>query len=148
LGRVNRSLQGFLSAFYQWKKTCEGAVAAPVFFDFMELTPLREAERTFYAVGVGVEEASAIVDRQLTNALTLARFIAAHVSARVIGDPAVRSNRAFVEGLDLASLRFDPEDIRARYTAAAADPTSYSWPFDATVVDRFALATESKVGLS
>jgi hypothetical protein len=26
----------------------------------MELTPLREAERTFYSVGVSVEEASAI----------------------------------------------------------------------------------------
>jgi len=138
LGRVNRSLQAFISAFYQWKKDREGAAAAPVFFDFMELTPLREAERTFYSVGVGVEEASAIVDRQLTNVLTLARFIAAHVSARVLGDPAVRSNRAYVEGLDLASLRFDPEDMRARYAAAAADQTSYAWPFDATVVDRFA----------
>jgi flavin-dependent dehydrogenase len=145
LGRVNRSLQAFLSAFYQWKKTREATTPAPVFFDFMDLTPLREAERTFYAVGVGVEEASAILDRQLANALTLARFIAAHVSGRVLGDPAVRSNRAYVEGLDVAALRFDPEEMRARYAAAAAERGCYDWPFDATVVDRFAVAADSEI---
>jgi len=148
LGRVNRGLQALLSAFYQWKKTREGAPAAPVFFDFMELTPLREAERTFYAVGVNVEEATAILDRQLTNALTLARFIAAHVSARVLGDAALRTNRAYVEGLDLAALRFDPDDMRTRYAAAARDEARYEWPFDATVVDRFAAAADAKAGLA
>lgn len=136
LGRVNRALEKFLSDFYVWKKAQRTEAAAPVFFDFTDLEPLRAAERTFYAMGLDVDAASAVLDRQLENALTLARYIAAHVSARVIGDPAVRSNRAYVEALDLASLTFDPEAMRERYAWASECTDAYPWPFDPAAADR------------
>src|SRR5207245_10508515 len=53
LGRVNRAIQSFVSDYYRWKKSQGLATQArPVFFDFMELGPLREAERTFYEIGL------------------------------------------------------------------------------------------------
>jgi len=138
LGRVNRALEAFIGDFYRWKASQETGPSPQVFFDFMELPPLRQAERTFYAVGLDGREAAAVLDAQLANALLLARYIAAHLSSRVIGDVRARSNRAFVEELDLAALRFDPEAIRARYAACAACADAYHWPFDPSLADRLA----------
>ena len=136
LGRVNRTLQGYISDYARWKKGSPPP-AAPVFFDFMSLGPLRDAERTFYAVGVSVEDASAILDRQLAGVRELARFIAAHIASRVLDEPSARSNRAFVEALDLAALRFDADDLRARLQQARGCTDRYQWSFDPTVVDGF-----------
>jgi flavin-dependent dehydrogenase len=137
LGRVNRSIQSFIADYYRWKKD-QGRAGQPrpTFFDFMDMGPLREAERTFYAIGLDAGEAAPILDRQLANVLQLARFIAAHIGSQVLGDPAVRSNRAYVESLDVAALSFDPEEMRARYVRSSACADQYGWPFDPTVADR------------
>jgi len=139
LGRVNRSIQSFIAGYYRWKKE-QGRIGqgGPVFFDFMDVGPLREAERTFYAIGLGADEAAGVLDRQLGNVLQLARFIAAYVSSQVLGDAAVRSNRAYLDGLDLAALSFDAEEMRVRYArASACSAEQYAWPFDPGVLDRF-----------
>lgn len=144
LGPVNRSLQPFLSAFYHWKKANRPRPAAPVFFDFYELAILGEAEKTFYEVGVTVDEARKLLTRQVENLEELARFIAAHAASVVLDDPAVAIDRRFVEGIDPAALSFDPEafarrwaECRAAVSAAEMAQEPYAWSLDPTVLDRF-----------
>ena len=154
LGPWNRQLMAFLAAYDRWKR--EGGASAPerpVFFDFMEVEALREAEKCFYRVGAGSEEARRVLDEQLRNLEELARRIAAHVCAGVVGEPELAGNAAFVEGLDLHGLRFDPEEIRARWERCAADPRRYPWRLAAPAPDRFhalapaaALAAERVAG--
>ena len=137
LGPINSSVQSYLSAFYQWKKTALEPPKEPIYFDFTELGPLAEAAETFYQVGVEVNEAKEILGRQVENLKELARFIGAHVASVVLEDPRVLSSRAFVEGLDVAALDFDPESLRRRWQACAGDLELYPWPFDPSVMDRF-----------
>ena len=56
--------------------------------------------------------------RQMENLETLMRWTAAHVASVVLGDEAVLTDRAFVEGFDLADLRFDPQAWAERWRRA------------------------------
>jgi flavin-dependent dehydrogenase len=145
LGRANRAIQAFLSDFYRWKQAAGVVSGDPVFFDFMELGPLRDAERTFYSVGVDVDEAVRVIDRQFASVQQLGRFIATHVASRVVGDRDALWNRAFVEDVDLAMLTFDPEEMRARHQRTAASRERYAWPFDPAVMARFRTASAGVV---
>ncbi len=143
LGPMNAGIQSLLSGFYQWKKPRKLPPSEPLYFDFFELTPLRRAEKIFYEVGVGVDEAKRILHRQLGNLEELARFITAHVAAVVLDDPTILRNRAFVEALDTDAISFDPQGWAATLercllqeeTGETAE--SYPWSFDPTVMDRF-----------
>ncbi|HLE84729.1 MAG TPA: NAD(P)-binding protein [Thermoanaerobaculia bacterium] len=122
LGPLNRAVQQMLSDYYQWKKASgrlageQGeAAVGPVFFDFTEIGSLREAERTFYEIGVTVEEARRVLARQVGNLQELARFLVAHVASSVLGNPRVVRSRRFVEGIDLEAIRFEPESWAARW---------------------------------
>ncbi len=137
LGPINQAVQGYLSAFYQWKKTAIEPPQEPLYFDFMEIGMLREAEKTFYEVGVEVDEAKKILGRQVANLEVLARFIGAHVASVVLDEKRVLTNRSFIEGLDIQTLEFDPEEMRRRYAACIDDEEMYPWPFDPYVMDRF-----------
>lgn len=143
LGRLNSELQSFLSAFYQWKKVTLEPPAAPRFDDFTDLPALQRAERTFYKVGLTGDEACAVLDEQLQNLLELARFIVAHVAAAVLDAPEVLTDAAFVGGLDLAAIRFDPEAMRRHLDACTAagaapgDAAPWTWSFDALQFQRF-----------
>jgi flavin-dependent dehydrogenase len=146
LGPVNASVQAYLSAYFQWKKTARQPVTGPIYFDFTEIGALREAEKTFYEVGVSVDEAKAILSRQVDNLKTLARFIGAHVASVVLDDPRALTNRRFVEGLNIANLAFDPDAMRRRWQECSVGPPTedrrddgdlYPWPFDPFVLDRF-----------
>ncbi len=138
LGPWNRQLVAFVARYDRWKREVSPTSAAPpVFFDFMELEALREAEKCFYRVGVGSEEGRRVLDEQLRNLEEMARRIAAHVCAGVVEDPDLVDNAAFVEGFDLNDLRFDPEEIRARWERCAADPRRYAWKLAAPAPDRF-----------
>jgi flavin-dependent dehydrogenase len=134
LGAVNRQLQEFLSAYYQWKKENVRPVAGPRFNDFMELTPLRTAESAFYCVGASVEEAGRLFDRHLASLDELARFIVAHVSSVVLNDRGVLTSAPFVAGIDLERQRFDPAEMRRRHTGPGV---RHEWSFDPFVLDRF-----------
>jgi len=129
LGRINVSLQSFLSAYYQWKKEAREPHRQPIFFDFSEIGALGVAEKTFYKVGVSVDEARAVLDDQLANAIELARCLAVHIYASVLDNPALMRNGSFVASLDLERLRFDPERMRldAARHAEAAKPYSWRW---------------------
>ena len=105
----------------------------------MEIGSLREAEKTFYQVGVGPSEAKKILAGQVENLAELARFIGAHVASVVLDDRRVLTHRRFVEGLDVRNLKFDPEEMRRRWQACAdkEQDGTYPWSFDPFVMDRF-----------
>jgi 2-polyprenyl-6-methoxyphenol hydroxylase-like FAD-dependent oxidoreductase len=136
LGRINRSLQTFISDFFQWKKNKRIPPREVIHFDFTDIKPLADAEKTFYRVGVSVEEARQILDEQLSNLKEMARFIAAQICASVLGDVRVLTNRRFVEGLDITRLHFDPEAIRESYLAVANSAEEYAWTLDSHVLQR------------
>jgi 2-polyprenyl-6-methoxyphenol hydroxylase-like FAD-dependent oxidoreductase len=128
LGRVNLALQSFLNAYYHWKKANREPHTEPIFYDFYESGGLGVAEKTFYKVGVSVEEAREVLEEQLANAMLLARYSAAHIYAMVLDEPSLVRNRAFLDSLDLERLAFDPERMRADYAAHAASDEPYPWP--------------------
>ena len=121
LGPTNRNLHAFLAAYFEWKKLWLEPVAAgpPRHFDFYQFTHLRAAAECFYQVGLSAEEARPVLAEQLENLEDLARFVVAHVSAAVTGDPRALS-REFVEGIDLRRLVFDPAAMAARLAPIAA----------------------------
>ena len=128
LGRVNLSLQSFMSAYYHWKKANREPHTSPIFYDFYESGGLGVAEKTFYKVGLSVDEARAVLDAQLENARSLARYTAAHIYAMVLDEPGAVWNRPFLENLDLERLSFDPDRMRAEYALYADAAERYPWP--------------------
>jgi flavin-dependent dehydrogenase len=151
LGPLNRSLQQFISDYYQWKKkgrTKGEAAARQHFNDFMEIGPLRAAERAFYAVGVTADEARRMLNLHLANLEEMARFIVAHISAAVLADEGALTNRAFIESLDLECVRFDPEEMRVRYAQCVATDALYEWSFDPTVLRQFTKASTERVAVA
>jgi hypothetical protein len=137
LGPINEGIQRLLSGFYHWKREHLPPPPGPVFFDFTELAPLQVAEKTFYQVGVSVPEAREILARQVENLEQLARFIAAHVASVVLGEPRVVENRRFVERVDVADLRFDPEAMAEQWAGCAGSEERWRWSFDPRIMDRF-----------
>jgi hypothetical protein len=128
LGRVNASLQAFFSGFFQWKKANKAPHTVPMFVDFYETGGLGVAEKTFYEVGVNVEEAREVLDKQLENAFLLARQSVAHVYASVLGEPSVFWNKSLIDSFDLERLRFDAGEIERHYAAHASCADRYEWP--------------------
>ena len=136
LGRINRSLQSFISDFFQWKKTRRVPPFEVFHFDFTDIQPLADAEKTFYRVGVSVDEARGVLDEQLNNLKEMARFMAAQICASVLSDVRVLTNRRFIENLDTTRLHFDPEIIREKYMACQSSPEEYPWTFNPRVLQR------------
>ncbi len=136
LGRINRSLQSFISDFFQWKKTRRTPPPEVIHFDFTDIKPLADAEKTFYRVGVSIEESRQVLDEQLSNLREMARFMAAQICASVLGDVRVLTNRRFIEALDINRLRFDPEEIRESYLRCQSLPETYPWSLDPHVLRR------------
>lgn len=128
LGRVNLVLQTFIKHYYDWKKTHREPHTTPIFFEFYDIQGLAVAEQTFYKVGVPLDEARTILDEQLANAMTLAKYTAAHIYAMVLDEPALVWNRSFLEQLDTERLAFDPARMRAEYEPHAAETDRHQWP--------------------
>jgi flavin-dependent dehydrogenase len=137
LGRINASLQAFISAFYQWKKRQEPFPHEPVAFDFTQIAPLKNAEALFYQIGLSSGAALDLLDEHLGRLKELARYIVAHASSRVVGQKSLLTNRAFVESIRLNQVSFDPEAIRAHWSAAAAQTREFQWSFDPHVLSPF-----------
>jgi len=136
LGRINRSLQSFVSDFFQWKKRRRTPPREVFHFEFTDIKPLADAEQTFYKVGLSAEEARRVLDEQLANLREMARFTAAQICASVLGDARALTNRRFVEGLDIDRLRFDPEEMRAVFAACEGSAEEYPWTLDPHVLRR------------
>ena len=98
----------------------------------------RPRNRRSTAIGPSPEEAARLLDRHLANLDELARFIAAHIASVVVGDRAVLTNARFVREIDVTDLRFDPEEMRARWSVCAGSAgRCIAWSFDPFVLDRF-----------
>ena len=136
LGAINRNLQSLISAYFQWKKARTEPAREPIFYELMDVRTLAEAEKTFYYVGISVDEAGAKLDEQLANLEELARFFIAHVYSVVLDDASVITNRAFVESIKLNETRFDPPAMRDDYSKYEASTGSYRWSLDPTVLSR------------
>ncbi|HEX3555626.1 MAG TPA: FAD-dependent monooxygenase [Thermoanaerobaculia bacterium] len=139
LGPINQGIHRLLAAYYEWKKE-HVALAAPepVFFDFTEIGALRAAEKTFYKIGLGAEESRRVLEDQLANLEELARWTYAHVSAAVLDDPRATANAAYVRGIDVDDLQFDPEAMAACLEAACRETSeTYAWCFDPPCMARF-----------
>lgn len=139
LGPINQGIHRLLAAFYRWKK--ENVILAapePVFFEFTDVGALAAAELTFYKVGVGLDEARDVLDEQLENLRDLARWTAAHVASVVLDDPRAATNAAYIRGIDVNDLQFDPEGMAARLEAACRETSEiYTWRFAVPCMARF-----------
>ncbi|HEV2855773.1 MAG TPA: hypothetical protein VHC97_23500 [Thermoanaerobaculia bacterium] len=139
LGPINQGIHRLLAAYYRWKK--ENVVMPspePVFFDFTEVGALASAELTFYKVGVSLDEAKQVLDDQLENLRDLARWTAAHIASMVLDDPRALTNAAFIRGIDVNDLQFDPDAMAGRLEAACKETSeTYTWRFDVPCMARF-----------
>ena len=167
LGPVNLGLQRLLSGYFQWKKekkekkgqknqvrkgrgvdeakggaesgsAWEETGLEPVFFEFTRLCTLRRSEQAFYEVGVDAAEARRVLAERLRDLEEMARYVAAWIAARVLDDPELSTSRAFVEGLDLTRLEFDPEGWRRlREEAGRSRSETYPWTLDTEAMRPF-----------
>lgn len=137
LGPLNRNLQRFLAAYARWSQENLPPIACPVFHDFPDLGPLAMAEKTFYRVGLTVDEAKTVLAQQLTNIEELCRFCLAYLASMVLDEPAAVLDRGFVEAIELASFGFEPAAIRQLWRQHGGSRERYPWSFDATVLEKF-----------
>ncbi len=138
LGELNKRLLKYIHDYYEWKRT-EGRLGSPdeTHFEFMNLKPLEDSEKTFYEVGVGVNEAFEVLEQQIASLKELARYFVAHMRAVVHGDPRVLSERRWVEGIELESICFQ-EDLNLDPEASVpeGDVDAYPWELDSQVLSR------------
>jgi hypothetical protein len=112
LGAWNRNLQALIAGYYQWKKDRAVEAHEPKFFDFMSFEPLMKAEKLFYQVGLSADETIAVLTANMPNVENMARFLAAYIYSRVLGNPTLLASAEFAAGLDLENLVFDPAKMR------------------------------------
>lgn len=136
LGAINRNLQGFLSAFYWWKKS-QGLQGEKILFDFRDHAPLEKAAQSFYDVGVDVEEAEDLLDDHLRSLKEFARYIYAYVTSVVIDDPRALLNSNFIRAIPLKDFQFDPLKMQAFYEARRTGESPYRWNLDPWAMECF-----------
>lgn len=148
LGPINAGLHQLLSGYFQWKKARALPQADPVFFDFTWLAPLAAAEKTFYEVGVSIEQARKVLSQQLANLEEFACFITARIASVVLVAPEVLTHAGFIARIDPRRLAFDPESWGSIWDEVGQTTGVHSWSFDPTVMDRFDVQLASVDGAS
>jgi flavin-dependent dehydrogenase len=141
LGPINKNLQQFISAFYQWKKKEGHQLSEPLLHDFTRVRPLQTAADTFYKVGISVEDARIVLSDQVENLTELARFFVAYMCSIIFEDKHILTNKSFVESIDLEHLKFDLEALEARYHSSIHETARYEWSFDCEGLELFRAAS-------
>ena len=129
-----------LAAYYRWKK--ENVILEapePVFFEFTEVGALAAAELTFYKVGVepgrgppGARRAA----RKPPRPGPLDRGPSSPPPCSTI--PGRATNAAFIRGIDIDNLQFDPAAMAERLEAACRETSeTYAWRFAVPCMARF-----------
>ena len=136
LGPVNRSVQQCLTDYYQWKKLRPSQSSA-LAYDFLDLTPLKKAEMTYYQVSPNEDHAEETLEGHLRSMREFARYLFAYVSSVVLEDPRVLLNRGFVESIKLNSWRLDPEALRAAYAPHAGCAETCEWGLNPLAMEVF-----------
>ena len=137
LGPINQGLHGLLSEFYQYKREHHSPPSHPVYFDLMSFPALQEAERCFYRIGIGIDEAREVLREQLAHLEEMARFIVSHVVSVVEGDSAVLSCSEFVTGIDLTAGRLGLDEQCRRWREITRPDSAHRWSGDPTAMQCF-----------
>ena len=140
LGPWNRGLQDLFTGFTRWKLARGiggGGAGMPLLFEFSDFPALARSRQLLWQVGLTAEQALATLEPHWADLEELARFMAAHVIARVAGAPEAVQRRAFVEGIDMNALRFDPAAMQAHWEATRHDKRRYRWKLDPEVMAAF-----------
>jgi hypothetical protein len=104
----------------------------------MDVGALASAELTFYRVGVSHDEARGVLEEQLENLRDLARWTFAVVTAGVLDDQRAVTNAAYIRGIDIDNLQFDPAAMAERLEAACRETSeTYTWRFAVPCMKRF-----------
>jgi hypothetical protein len=137
-GPINKTLQMFLSAFFQWKKAnATGPLAEPVHIDFYDFEPLRMSEKLFYEIGLTTEEAEGRIEYHVEKMKEFARYILAHVYAVIVGDKRVLLNKPFIASLKLREATFDPEKMKMAYAKFADSTEMQEWNLNPFALETF-----------
>lgn len=83
LGPLNRRIHHQIATFTRWKAERGEPAASGEHFDFMELGWLRDAEKSFYRVGLGVDEAREVLEERFASLEEMARWIEAWITTRM-----------------------------------------------------------------
>ncbi|HXT50165.1 MAG TPA: hypothetical protein VN811_03940, partial [Thermoanaerobaculia bacterium] len=143
LGPWNRGLQDLFTGFTRWKLAqgiggSGGSNGVPLNYEFSDFAPLARSRVLMNDVGLTSAEALRRLEPHWADLEEMARFMAAHVMARVVGDPDAVNRRAFVQGIDMNALRFDVDAIRAHWNATRHDRTPQRWTLlDRDVMEKF-----------
>ncbi len=121
LGPLNRSLQKFLSDFFQWKKTNLTPSTEVFINDFYEIPWMRNSETLFYKVGLNREEVLDVLDMHFQNLRDFARWIVAQVYATVLGEPEIGRDMFFRDRIRVRDVMFNPETMRMEYEKIRMD---------------------------
>jgi hypothetical protein len=136
LGPINRSIQQCLTDYFQWKKQ-RSLRSQPIGYDFLDLTPLKKVEMTYYQLSPTEEHAEETLEGHLRNMREFARYFFAYVTSVVIEEPRALSNRAFVESIKLNSWRLDAGALRAAYDLHAGCTEPYEWGLNPMAMEPF-----------
>jgi flavin-dependent dehydrogenase len=143
LGPWNRGLQDLFTGFTRWKLASGtggggGHDGVPLNYEFSDFAPLARSRTLLSDVGLTPAEAVARLAPHWADLEEMARFMAAHLMARVANDPEAIHRRAFVEGIDMNGLSWDVEAIRAHAAATREDEETYRWTLlDPTIMAAF-----------
>lgn len=140
-GPINKCVQQFLSDFYMWKyNNGIKPLPEPLHIEYYSLLPLKESETLFYEIGLTVEEAEDQIEKHVERMREFARYIYAHVYAVILGDKRVLLNDAFIRGLKLRDVKFDPDKMRADYAQYAGCDDVYAWKLNPFALEPFITA--------
>ena len=87
---------------------------------------------------MSLDEAREVLDEQLENLRDLARWTVAYVAAAVLDDRRAVTNAAYIRGIDIDDLQFDPAAMAERLEAACRETSeAYAWRFAVPCMERF-----------
>ena len=144
LGPINHNLQQLLSDFFQWKKRQPRvARSEPGLFEFYDMKPLLDAETLFYETGLTADEVIAVIERHVERLREFARYIIAHIHARVTGDLEILSSGSFISSLTLEHTVFDPVAMSAAVARHKGSRETWTWNLDPLALFHDVVTTES-----
>jgi len=129
LGKVNRTIQGYIAEFFEWKKGRFDPPAEPINFDFTWFEALNRAEECFYLTGSDATACHDELDRQMKHLREFALWIIAHIDSVVLEDPNLVTSADYHAGIDITDRKFDPEAMRAQAAESMGDAMT-EWNFE------------------
>ncbi len=134
LGPMNRTVQGYVSNYFQWKKKKISTSKTPHFFEFKQLEPLVRAEKTFYEVDMDVKSAKKVLDAQLIYVTEFALYLIAHIDSVIFNRPDLVDNSVYLKSINLSNRTFDTREVKKSLPKKKNNYRRHKWTFDTTVL--------------